>query len=103
MAPTLASALTLSTLGHVSKAFLNFACKDVRVQGLDHLLNALQEPEAVKTATSVNNAGKVDGAGVASSRRSRRRGIITSTFLDKPAISSCNNLYRSMQSHLGGR
>jgi hypothetical protein len=76
MAPTLTSALTLSTLGHVSKAFLNFACKDVRVQGLDHLLKALQEPELSQTGNG-DGAEKKEGSSVAGGRRTRRRGIVT--------------------------
>lgn len=78
MAPTLLSAATLSTLGLVSKTFLNFACKDLRVQGLEHLLRALQEPPDTgkgKGRATEDDSGKVKERDVA---RPRRRGIITS-------------------------
>ncbi|GHJ87512.1 hypothetical protein NliqN6_3914 [Naganishia liquefaciens] len=77
MAPTLASALTLSTLGHVSKAFLNLACKDVRVQGLEHLFRALEEPDASASADRTREVGKSDARRSSAAKRSRRRGIIT--------------------------
>lgn len=99
MAPTLASALTLSTLGHVSKAFLNFACRDVRVQGLEHLLKALQEPDAPGLTGRAREAVKEDGRGFSASRRSRRRGIITSTCSSQIVAQAHVSLYIVVCNH----
>lgn len=116
MAPTLASALTLSSLGWFSKAFLNFACKDVRVQGLEHLLHALREPLAPK-ALDKGKGRQVDWSNdpEATSRliegRTRRRGVITSMYsvINKqssyrsPCSFSIDSCFpsRSMQPHIG--
>jgi hypothetical protein len=80
MAPTLLSAVTLSTLGLFSKTFLNYACRDLRVQGLEHLLRALQEPPDVS-----NRKGRLSEEGFGEAKeqdavRPRRRGIVTSMF-----------------------
>lgn len=56
MAPNLLSALTISTLGLASKAFLNFACKSVNVRGLETLLDALKEEKVVVKADAKEKA-----------------------------------------------
>ncbi len=66
MAPTLSSALTLSTLGLASKAFLRLGCRDFKMEGLEVLMNALKE----------DKGGSWKGKGKEEPRR--RRGIVTS-------------------------
>lgn len=85
MAPTLASALTLSSLGWVSKAFLNLACKDLQVEGLEHLLHALREPRSPGIldkgkGRAIDGGKDLEAASGEDQGRTRRRGVVTSMY-----------------------
>ena len=73
MPKTFGSSLVLSATAYLLKPFLRLGCKDVKVNGLPILLNALKEG-------SVNVGGSVEN-GNKQSVTPRRRGIVTSRAL----------------------
>jgi monolysocardiolipin acyltransferase len=96
MSSNLASALILSTFNLASKAFLRGASKDLRVEGLETLLAALQEippPHSNGQKQVVDLKGKGREVDVPELEELRGRpGVVTicnhTSVVDDPMVSS---------------
>lgn len=92
--PSLASALTLSTVGLASRSFLRLTTKEFKVEGLPTLLDALSIPHGDKSKGKMSNVG--DGSDPS---LKPRRGILTSTYRAELHYSQLMSipLFHSMQ------
>jgi hypothetical protein len=101
-ASSIVSSIICSSFGIVSKAFLNFGCRSVKVEGLETLLTALQEPGQSNSygrhneskeslLPSINQSAEKAVFGGLADDGLGRRGIVTvcnhTSVVDDPMVS----------------
>ena len=90
---TLTSSLILSSFGLASKAFLRWGCKEVKVEGLHNLVNALEEPARgpASGSTAMETREKGTGGNEIDAELGRR-GVVTicnhTSVVDDPMVSN---------------
>ena len=101
---SIVSSIICSSFGIVSKAFLNFGCRSVKVEGLETLLLALREPEQSSSSgrrneskesllQSIDESAEKAVAGGLADDGLGRRGIVTvcnhTSVVDDPMVGLC--------------
>jgi hypothetical protein len=108
MPPNFASSLIISATGAIGRTFLKYGTKELKVEGLPILMNALREGnmEIVPSSTREKGKGKaIETADAGANENTslvpakRRRGIVTSE--SSAPRSSASGSHGSMQPQLG--